>query len=64
LGIGKQLTLACLDRAKNANVNCVGLHTSTIMEVALPMYLKLGFSKVKDIPDIGGAPYSIFCLEL
>ncbi len=64
LGIGKKLTFACLDRAKDSNVSCVGLHTSPIMEVALPMYLKLGFSKVKDIPKIAGAPYSIYSMEL
>lgn len=59
-GIGKQLTLACLQHAKNNGLNTVALHTSPIMEVALAMYLKIGFSKVKDINPILGVDYAIY----
>ena len=56
--------LNLIDRAKRDSCPAIGLHTSTIMEVALSMYIRLGFEKMKDIPPIHGVPYAIYKLDL
>jgi GNAT superfamily N-acetyltransferase len=63
-GIGKALTAACIDEALKDGARCIGLHTSPIMEVALPMYLRMGFVKDADLAPIGGAPYARYVLYL
>jgi len=63
-GIGRRLTQACIDRAKADQAPYLGLHTSSIMTVALPLYLKMGFLKDKDLPPIAGAPYGRYALKL
>jgi ribosomal protein S18 acetylase RimI-like enzyme len=63
-GIGKALMNACIDAARADGARCVGLHTSPIMEVALPMYLRMGFIKDADLPPIAGAPYARYVLTL
>jgi ribosomal protein S18 acetylase RimI-like enzyme len=63
-GIGKALTMACIRAAVRDGARCIGLHTSPIMEVALPMYLRMGFIKDADLPPIAGAPYARYVLEL
>ena len=40
------------------------LHTSPIMTVALPMYLKMGFVKAYDAPPIFGVPYAVYTKAL
>ena len=55
-GIGRRLTEECLKRARVLNCHTIGLHTSRIMEVALSLYLRMGFVKEGDIPDIYGVP--------
>ncbi|MDH5559666.1 MAG: GNAT family N-acetyltransferase [Deltaproteobacteria bacterium] len=63
-GLGRKLTEACLERAKSLGCRTIGLHTSPIMEVALSLYLRMGFIKRSDIADIYGVPYGIYTLEL
>lgn len=63
-GIGKELTIECINRAKSLGVNAIGLYTSPIMEVALSMYLRIGFKKIQDIEPICGVEYSIYSLQL
>jgi len=63
-GIGKKLTLECIDRAKGLRAKVISLYTSPIMDVALSMYLKMGFAKIKDIAPICGVEYSIYALQL
>ena len=63
-GIGRGLVEMCISRAKQDGASVLAIHTSPIMEVALPMYLRIGFVKVKDIPEIHGVPYSIYKLAL
>jgi len=60
LRIGKALTLECINRAIQNGASHIGLHTSPIMTIALPMYLRLGFTKYKDVPDIHGASYGVY----
>ena len=57
-GIGRQLTEECLRRAERDQSPVIALHTTPIMTVALPMYLRMGFARVREAPDILGVPYA------
>lgn len=59
-GIGKVLTQECLLRAKKEKCTSIALHTSKIMKIALPMYLKMGFTKKANAPDVNGVKYSVY----
>jgi GNAT superfamily N-acetyltransferase len=59
-GVGHTLTLECIARAKRDRSPIIALHTSPIMTVALPMYLRLGFAKAYDAPPIFGVPYAVY----
>jgi GNAT superfamily N-acetyltransferase len=63
-GIGRQLSQACIDRAHRDGVGTIGLHTSPVMTIALPMYLRMEFAHFRDIPDRNGVPYAIYTLTL
>lgn len=63
-GLGHALTSECLARARRDRCQVIALHTSPIMTVALPMYLKMGFSKVHDAPPIHGVPYAVYTKAL
>jgi len=63
-GIGKKLTMECIDRAKDLGAKKICLHTSPIMKVALSMYLRIGFKKIKDIEQICGVDYSVYALNI
>ena len=60
LGIGKALTEECLRRARRDRAELIALHTSPIMSVALPMYLRMGFAKVRNTPPIYGVEYAVY----
>lgn len=64
LGAGRALTEACLARARRDASPVVALHTSPIMSVALPMYLRLGFEKLHDAPSIHGVAYAVYLKRL
>ncbi len=59
-GLGRQLTQACIDRAVRDRASRIGLHTSPIMNIALPLYLRMEFIKDHDIDPIRGVPYAIY----
>src|SRR5438105_10740391 len=58
-GIGRSLTDECIARAQRDHAPVIALHTSPIMTVALPMYLRMGFAKVQDAPPLFGVPYAV-----
>ena len=60
LGIGRALTDECLRRARRDHAHVIALHTSPIMTVALPMYLRMGFAKVRNTPPIFGVDYAVY----
>lgn len=62
-GIGKALASACVQRARESGAHCIGLHTSPIMTVALPMYRRMGFLEDGEMPPIAGAPYARYVLR-
>lgn len=63
LGAGRALTEACIARARRDHAAEIALHTSPIMTVALPMYLRMGFVRVRDAP-LFGVPYAIYVKAL
>ncbi|WP_291855930.1 GNAT family N-acetyltransferase [Bradyrhizobium sp.] len=63
-GIGRVLSNECIARAKRDGLPIIALHTSPIMTVALPMYLRMGFTKAYDAPPIFGAPYAVYTKTL
>ena len=64
LGIGRALTQECISRAERDRTTKIGLHTSPIMDVALPLYLRMGFVKEADIEPIRGVPYAVYYKQL
>ena len=63
-GVGRALTEECIRRARRDGASLIGLHTSPAMEVALGMYLRMGFRLVRDVPDRFGVPYAVYALNL
>lgn len=63
-GLGRTLAEACIARARRDKAPKIGLHTSPIMEVALPLYLRLGFVKEADIAPIRGVAYAVYYKSL
>jgi ribosomal protein S18 acetylase RimI-like enzyme len=63
-GIGRALTDECIARARRDRAMLIALHTSPIMTVALPMYLRMGFAKVQDAPPLFGVPYAVYTKAL
>jgi GNAT superfamily N-acetyltransferase len=59
-GIGRALTDECIARARRDGSPIIALHTSPIMTVALPMYLRMGFVKACDAPPIFGVAYAVY----
>ncbi|ESU27157.1 N-acetyltransferase GCN5 [Flavobacterium limnosediminis JC2902] len=48
-GIGKSLTLACLDKAKNQKQKQMIIHTTNAMKPAWKMYEAIGFKRSEDL---------------
>ena len=49
MGIGKLLTLACIEKAKKDGNQQVIIHSTEFMQIAWKMYEKLGFKRSKDL---------------
>ena len=63
-GIGKKLTGECLERARRGRARVIALHTSPVIEVALRMYLRMGFYLARPLPDRFGVPYALYVMEV
>ncbi|MDD3518014.1 MAG: GNAT family N-acetyltransferase [Chromatiales bacterium] len=63
-GIGRALTDACVSRAVRDGATTMALHTSPIMEVALAMYLRMGFKFLRAVPPIHGVSYGVYVKPL
>ena len=63
-GLGRVLSMECFARAKRDGSSVIALHTSPIMTVALPMYLRMGFVRVADAPPIFGVEYAVYTKAL
>jgi GNAT superfamily N-acetyltransferase len=63
-GLGRALSSECIARATRDRSSVVALHTSPIMTVALPMYLRMGFVKAYAAPPIFGVAYDVYTKAL
>jgi ribosomal protein S18 acetylase RimI-like enzyme len=63
-GLGRSLTEACIERARRDGAASIALHTSPAMEVALSLYLRMGFRLERRVPDRFGVPYAVYLLDL
>jgi ribosomal protein S18 acetylase RimI-like enzyme len=63
-GIGRQLTEECIRRARLDRASIIALHTSPVMQVALAMYIRMGFAHLRDIVDRHGVKYAVYALQL
>jgi ribosomal protein S18 acetylase RimI-like enzyme len=63
-GIGKRLTMMCIDEAKNSSEKTIGLHTSEVMNAARHVYESLGFKVFKEIDKIFGVRYWLYKIDL
>jgi predicted N-acetyltransferase YhbS len=48
-GTGKALMNACVERARQAGVKALTLHTSDVMQIAMRMYEKMGFVRAPEL---------------
>ena len=63
-GLGRALTEGCLDLARRDRAEVLALHTSPVMELALSMYLRMGFKLWRRVPDRFGVPYAVYVKPL
>ena len=63
-GIGRALTQACFGLARRDRAEMIALHTSPAMEVALALYLRMGFKLLRRVPDRFGVPYGVYVRPL
>jgi GNAT superfamily N-acetyltransferase len=63
-GLARMLSAECIARAKRDGSPVIALHTSPIMTVALPMYLRMGFVKAYEAPPIYGVAYAVYTKAL
>ncbi|MDC6365103.1 MULTISPECIES: bifunctional helix-turn-helix transcriptional regulator/GNAT family N-acetyltransferase [Flavobacteriaceae] len=49
MGVGRALTVACIEKAKKEGQNQIIIHSTAFMKVALKMYEKLGFQRSTDL---------------
>lgn len=62
--VGRALAEECLARARRDGASSFALHTSELMQVALPMYQRMGFTWHAAAPDIHGVKYGIYLKQL
>jgi ribosomal protein S18 acetylase RimI-like enzyme len=63
-GVGRRLTEACIERARRDGAQSISLHTSPAMAAALALYQRIGFRRVRALPDRFGVPYGLYRLDL
>ena len=54
LGIGKMLTLACIEKARQQGQKQIIIHTTKAMQTAWAMYEKFGFKRAEDLDFMQG----------
>lgn len=64
LKLGQQLTMACVDLARENGETKIALHTSEFMDKARHIYEKMGFRVIKEIPLRYGKKYWLYEMDL
>lgn len=63
-GIGRKLTVMCVEKAKENGEKTVALHTSEMMNNARHIYESLGFEILREIDQRLGKKYWLYILDL
>ncbi len=63
-GIGRKLTIMCIDSALENGEKIIALHTSEMMDKARHIYESLGFKILREIDNRLGKKYWLYKLEL
>jgi ribosomal protein S18 acetylase RimI-like enzyme len=63
-GIGRALAEKCFRRAQRDRAPVFALHTSELMQIALPMYQRMGFKWAASTSPIHGVEYGVYVKEL
>lgn len=63
-GIGRRLADECIRRARRDGAGVFALHTSEMMQVALPMYRRMGFELHAEAPTTYGVKYGVYTKAL
>jgi GNAT superfamily N-acetyltransferase len=63
-GIGRALAEECLRRANRDGAAVFALHTGELMQIARPMYRRMGFTWHSAAPDIHGVKYAVYTKDL
>jgi ribosomal protein S18 acetylase RimI-like enzyme len=63
-GIGKKLTLLCIEKAKELKEQTIALHTSEFMDAARHIYEKIGFTVLREIAPRFGKRYWLYTLAI
>jgi ribosomal protein S18 acetylase RimI-like enzyme len=63
-GVGRTLTEECVRRAWRDGAKVIALHTSPAMEVAFALYVRMGFTLERRVPDRFGVPYGVYLKAL
>ena len=53
-GIGKLLTIACIEKAKERKLSQIIIHSTKAMQIAWKMYEKIGFKRSEDLDFMQG----------
>lgn len=59
-GVGRALTVACIERARTEGANGIGLNTTSLMPVAQAMYERMGF---RQLPEAWTAPSGLIVIS-
>jgi ribosomal protein S18 acetylase RimI-like enzyme len=63
-GIGAQLSLECIRRARQDNAETIALHTSELMVTASGIYERLGFDRDLELPHRLGIQFWRYVMKL
>lgn len=64
LGAGRLLAQECIRRGRRDQARVFALHTTPLMEVAVAMYKRMGFTLHREAPPIQGVPYGIYLKDM
>lgn len=62
-GIGRSLTEACIEAARQDGAEAIGLHVAEANTAARRLYEQLGFRFYRQAPAYFGLPYLAYCLR-
>jgi ribosomal protein S18 acetylase RimI-like enzyme len=63
-GIGRKLTEECINRARRDGAEIIGLTTADMMQIAEPMYQRMGFRKEAELGTRYGVRHTRYKLTL